>query len=82
MEDSFLYGRPASAVNSQTDSTDKEIISGLCRAKLIHRRELAALPFEKKIRIVVELQKIAETAGAASGKPGNLKKTWKLTRVR
>lgn len=38
--------------------TDKDI-QRISRAKLRRRRELAKLPFDKKIEIIIEMQKIA-----------------------
>lgn len=43
------------------------------KAKTIRRRQLARLPFEKKIRIVVQLQRIA-----ADIRSGQRHRVWKI----
>jgi len=49
----------------------------LFRAKQRRRRELAKLPFERKIRILVDLQKMASDLRPAKG--GNQPRPWDIS---
>ena len=52
------------------------LMDGLMRAKRERREYLAALPFEEKIRIVVELQKIAGDIRTKTGR--SAPKAWDI----
>jgi hypothetical protein len=57
------YGK--NGLNSGGDSMENKLLrqretEKLFRAKQRRRQELAKLPFERKIRILIELQKIAD----------------------
>lgn len=54
---------------------DKKTIDGIFQAKRKRRRELAALPVEEKVKILVKLQKIAIPILLARGLK---RKHWKL----
>lgn len=60
-------------MNSGSAGQDQDIVDRLCKAKGIYRREMAALPFEEKIKIVVELQKIA-----ANANPKRQRRVWEM----
>ena len=49
----------------------------LFRAKQKRRRELAKLPFERKIGILIDLQKMADGLRAAKG--GNQLRPWDIS---
>lgn len=51
-------------------------IKDLFEAKESFHRELAKMPFEEKIRILVRLQKIATNIQKASPKKGKERKVW------
>ena len=46
------------------------VIAPLLDAKARRRRELAALPFEKKLEIVLELQRSVAEIRRSTGRPG------------
>jgi len=46
----------------------QKLAQRLFRAKRERRRELAALPFEEKLRIVSEMQKLAKEIASVRGK--------------
>jgi len=54
-----------------------ELCERLYRAKEERRRHLAQLPFEEKVRILVELQKMAYETRTAAGLP--CPKPWDLS---
>ena len=45
-----------------------EVLRDICRAKSLRRKELSKLPFEKKIEILIQLQKMARGANRPGGK--------------
>ncbi len=51
------------------DPALESLIARLVEGKKEHRASLARLPFEEKVRIVVELQKIAYQIRTSVGKP-------------
>jgi len=65
-------GRP-----KPTATESNPLIARLLAGKEAHRASLARLPFEEKVRIVVELQKIAFEMRTAAGKPA--RKPWTLS---
>ncbi len=54
--------------------TPVEYNDAMFRAKAERRRQLAELPFDEKVEIVVKLQQIAYELTAASGRPA--RKPW------
>ncbi len=60
----------------ENKDTDTDDIEKLFLAKRIFHKERGKLPFEKKIEILVELQKLANNIKSISGKkPGRV---WKI----
>jgi hypothetical protein len=53
-----------------------DLMSRIEKSKHKHRVELANLPFEKKVEIIVELQKIDNALAKAAGRKP--KKVWKI----
>jgi hypothetical protein len=51
-------------------------VQALFRAKQRRRRELARLPIEEKIRMLVEMQKVANDIRAATGRPN--RRVWRI----
>jgi len=45
-----------------------EVLRDIFRAKSLRRKELSKLPFEKKIEILIQLQKMARGANRPGGK--------------
>ena len=56
--------------------TDPQALERIYRAKEMMRRELALLPFHKKIEILVTIQQRADAILRARGKAG--RPVWKL----
>ena len=54
--------------DSSSNTEFSSMMDALFRAKEERRRELARLPIEEKIRIIVELQKMANGILAATGR--------------
>jgi len=44
-----------------------EVLRDILRAKSLRRKELSKLPFEKKIEILIQLQKMAKGANRPGG---------------
>jgi len=47
----------------------QDLMTNILTSKRLRREELANLPYEKKIEIVIELQKLARAVRIASGQP-------------
>lgn len=47
----------------------RDLMTSILKSKQLRRQELAKLPYEKKIEIVIELQKLARDARIALGQP-------------
>ncbi|MBM3333064.1 hypothetical protein FJY63_00215 [Candidatus Sumerlaeota bacterium] len=60
--------------------TAPEVAQDLFRAKMARRTELARLPIERKISILMELQKLAGDIRASMGK--SKRPSWNLPRKR
>jgi hypothetical protein len=66
----------SSKTNKKPRSDIEAYMKRVAKAKLAHRVELANLPFEEKIRIMVELQKIDNKLAKAAGRKTG--KVWKI----
>jgi len=62
----------------QNERLIREEAEKLFRAKQRRRRELASLPFEEKIRILIDLQKMASDIRATVG--GTKRRPWDIRR--
>ena len=65
--DSPKDGTNSAGSSIRVDSSLEELASALFEGKRERRRHLAALPFDAKIRIVVELQRLAYETRCAAG---------------
>ena len=74
--DSPNDGPNSSANPVYSDGDLAPLMAKIIRAKQERRAALARLPFEQKIRIVVELQKIANEIRANSGR--NTPRVWDI----
>jgi hypothetical protein len=54
---------------TERDTRIRQLVQTALAAKAERRRELARLPIEDKVRIVVELQRLAAEARRAMGRP-------------
>ena len=75
--DSSRSGRDSPSSSACNSEDAYWPMDSLFAAKRNRRRQLAALPFEEKIRLVVELQRIAAEVARASGRttPG----VWRIS---
>ncbi len=60
----------------ENKEVQRQEIKGLFKAKELFHKELAKLPFEEKIKILVQLQKIANGIQTSSKKK---KMIWKIS---
>lgn len=67
--DSSENGMNSENSRARHDPALELLIARLVEGKKEHRASLARLPFEEKVRIVVELQKIALQIRTSVGKP-------------
>ena len=74
--DSTESGKASNGGSACDKRSLDSVMRHLVHAKQARRRELARLPFEQKIRIVVELQKIAHEIGTQSGR--NAPSVWRI----
>lgn len=65
-------------MKNRTGASEKDAVEKLFEAKKARRMELAALPFEEKIKIVVELQKIAASTKPANENPKRQRRVWEM----
>mgnify|MGYP000240138121 CR=1 FL=1 len=66
----------SSSENGDSENPCSELFEQLEKQKLAHRVKLANLPFEKKIKIIVELQKIDNALARAAGRKTG--KVWEI----
>jgi hypothetical protein len=63
-----------SGINFPSD----DAVNKLFEDKEAFHREMAGLPFEEKIEILVRLQRLASGIEPADGKPRPLRKAWEI----
>ena len=72
--DSSNRGERCSPGSPELGGQPSSVLMGLLAGKQAHRAALARLPYEEKVRIVIELQKLAFGMQSAAGRPA--RKPW------